>query len=60
MRDKAWLQRMVIGLHGENRASLRQIPEPVGRTVRQVQIGDACYGIVINEPLRRYCDRPMN
>jgi hypothetical protein len=50
MRDKAWLQRMVTDLHRENRASLRQIPEPVGRTVRQVQIGDARNGIVIDEP----------
>jgi hypothetical protein len=50
MRDKAWLQKMITNLYRENRASLRQIPEPVGRTVRLVQIGDAREAAVIDEP----------
>ena len=42
--------KIINELHRENRASLRQIPEPVGRTVRLLQIGDARNGIVIDEP----------
>jgi hypothetical protein len=50
MRDKAGLLRIINELHRENRASLRQIPEPVGRTVRLVQIGSSRNATVIDEP----------
>jgi hypothetical protein len=50
MREKAWLQDMVTDLVRENRAPLRQIPEPVGRTVRLLQIGSARRSSVIDEP----------
>jgi hypothetical protein len=50
MRDKAGLMRIINELHRENRASLRQIPEPVGRTVRLVQIGSNRNATVIDEP----------
>jgi hypothetical protein len=49
MRDKAWLQGTVDKLVSENRAPIRQIPEPVGRTVREMLIG-ASDLIVIDEP----------
>ncbi|WLA39482.1 hypothetical protein QNJ95_42705 [Bradyrhizobium elkanii] len=50
MRDKAWLQKTVTEMYRENRASIRQIPEPVGRTVRLLQIGDGRDAAVIDEP----------
>ncbi|QIG98124.1 hypothetical protein [Bradyrhizobium sp. 6(2017)] len=37
MQDKAALYKIINALHRENRASIRQIPEPVGRTVRLLQ-----------------------
>ena len=61
MRDKAWLRRMVEKLVEENRASLREVPDPVGRTVRRMQIGGDQSGTTIEEPeaevLRSY--QPM-
>ena len=39
MRDKAWLKRMVETLVKENRAPLRDIPDPIGKTVRNIQFG---------------------
>jgi hypothetical protein len=48
MRDKAALIKIINELHRENRTSLRQIPEPIGRTVRSVQIGSN--RTVIDEP----------
>jgi hypothetical protein len=50
MRDKAELFKIVNDLHRENRASLRQMPEPVGRTVRLLQIGSGRDASVIDEP----------
>jgi hypothetical protein len=50
MRDKAFLQKMIASLANENRASVRQIPEPVGRTVRLVQIGSEPNRGIIDEP----------
>ncbi|MCA1500060.1 hypothetical protein [Bradyrhizobium sp. NBAIM14] len=50
MRDKAALMKIINELHRENRASLRQIPEPVGRTVRSLQIGSSRSSAFIDEP----------
>jgi len=50
MRDKAWLQRMITTMARENRASVRQLPDPVGRTVNYMQIGDSSVATVIDEP----------
>jgi hypothetical protein len=51
MRNKDFLQNMVTSLYNENRASIRQIPDPVGRTVRTLQIGnDPKMAAVIDEP----------
>lgn len=50
MRDKAWLQRMVVRLVNENRAPLREVPDPVGRTVRRLQFGGDREGTAIEEP----------
>ncbi|MBP2431497.1 hypothetical protein [Bradyrhizobium elkanii] len=50
MRDKAWLQRMITTMARENRASVRQLPDPVGRTVNHMQIGDSSVATVIDEP----------
>jgi hypothetical protein len=50
MRDKAFLQGIIRNLVNENRASLRQIPDPVGKSVRLVQIGEKDVGPIIDEP----------
>lgn len=50
MRDKAWLQRMITTMARENRASIRQLPDPVGRTVDHIQIGDQGSDVIIDEP----------
>jgi len=50
MRDKAWLQRMVERLAKENRAPLREVPEPIGKTVRRIQFGGDKDGTPIEEP----------
>jgi hypothetical protein len=52
MRDKTWLKRMVETLAKENRASLRELPEPVGRTVRLMELGDHGKSpVLIDEPI---------
>jgi len=53
MRDKKWLQGMVENLARENRAPLREVPDPVGRTVRLMKIGDtkAIGPLEIDEPI---------
>jgi hypothetical protein len=50
MRDKAWLQSVVERLAVENRAPLRALPEPVGNSVRTMQIGDGDNQTTIDEP----------
>jgi hypothetical protein len=50
MRDKAWLQDMVEHLARENRMPLRELPDPVGKTVRLIQVGDVKRGPIIDEP----------
>jgi hypothetical protein len=50
MQDKAWLQRMITSMARENRASVRQLPDPVGRSVNHMQIGEQNVGVVIDEP----------
>lgn len=50
MRDKAWLQEMVESLVLVNRASLREVPEPVGRSVREMRIGHSTDAATIDEP----------
>jgi hypothetical protein len=51
MRDKAWLKRMVETLARENRAPLREVPEPIGRTVRVMELGDDRQNqVLIDEP----------
>jgi len=51
MRDKAWLKRMVENLAKENRASLREVPDPIGRTVRIMEFGgDGKNPVLIDEP----------
>lgn len=50
MQDKVWLQDIVEQLLNENRAPLRQVPEPVGRSVRQMIVGGTGQGTLIDEP----------
>jgi hypothetical protein len=50
MQDKDRLFRLVTGLVRENRRSLRDLPEPVGRTVRTMAIGRED-PIIIDEPI---------
>ena len=50
MRDKKWLRALVEHVVSENRAPLRALPSPVGKTVRQMQIGDKSTGPIIDEP----------
>jgi hypothetical protein len=50
MRDKAFLQRMILSMARENRASVRQLPDPVGKTVNHMQIGDSSEATLIDEP----------
>ncbi len=40
MQDKAWLQSQIDHLTKANESSLRRLPEPVGRSVRAMQIGE--------------------
>ncbi|MBI3698882.1 MAG: hypothetical protein HY242_00370 [Afipia sp.] len=49
MRDKAWLQGMIEGLVVHNRGALKELPAPIGRTVRQVQIGAPSIGPTVDE-----------
>jgi hypothetical protein len=48
MRDKAFLQRLVTHLAKENRAPMRELPDPVAKTVRLIQFGDGPQGPVID------------
>jgi hypothetical protein len=50
MKDKDWLQGLVTDLVRENRRPLRQLPEPVGRTVRAIALGKDD-PLVIDEPV---------
>jgi hypothetical protein len=50
MRDKAWLQHMVDKLVAANRSALRDLPEPIGKSVREMQIGESSVGPAIDEP----------
>ena len=50
MRDKKWLQSLVDRLAVENRTALRELPAPVGRTVRTMQIGTSFQDATIDEP----------
>lgn len=50
MQDKAWMQDMVGLLVSQNRGALREVPEPVGRSVRQMQIGAPTIGPAVDEP----------
>ena len=49
MQDKVWLQDVVGQLLNENRL-VRQVPEPVGRSVRQMIVGGTGQGTLIDEP----------
>jgi hypothetical protein len=49
MRDKAWLQSQFEELARLNRAPLRELPEPVGKSVRQMLIGSSATPLVIDE-----------
>lgn len=40
MRDKAWLQEHIAMLAEQQRAPLRQLVNPVGRSCRQIKFGD--------------------
>lgn len=52
MQDKRFLQHMVKALARENRAPLRELPEPIGKTVRTMKIGGtpATPTVEIDEP----------
>jgi hypothetical protein len=41
---------MIRSMANENRASVRHLPEPIGRTVSQMQIGNDTDGTLIDEP----------
>lgn len=49
MQDKAWLQGMVETVVAQNRSSLRELPAPVGHSVRQMQIGAPTVGPFVDE-----------
>jgi hypothetical protein len=49
MTDKAWLQELVTELVREHRRPLRELPDPVGRTVRTMTLGKE-NPIIIDEP----------
>lgn len=51
MADKAWMQDMIGMLANQNRAALREIPAPVGKSVCQIQIGTRQNGPTIDEPI---------
>ena len=50
MQDKAWMQSMIEHLVSDNRGPLRELPAPVGHSVRQMQIGRLHVGPTIDEP----------
>jgi hypothetical protein len=49
MTDKAWLQDMVGVLAAKHRPAIRTIPEPIGRSVREMQIGKDDVGPSLDE-----------
>lgn len=49
MQDKAWLQGMVDSVVRQNRSTLRELPAPVGHSVRQMQIGAPSSGPLVDE-----------
>ncbi|MGB7101563.1 MAG: hypothetical protein WBD95_22700 [Xanthobacteraceae bacterium] len=49
MADKAWLQDMLQQLVSENRRPLRELPEPIGKSVRTILLGRKD-PIIIDEP----------
>jgi hypothetical protein len=49
MQDKAWMQGMIEGLVSQHRGALRELPAPVGNTVRQMQIGAPAVGPIVDE-----------
>ena len=51
MKDKAWMQDMIGVLVNQNRSALREIPAPVGKSVRKIQIGTKQNGPAIDEPV---------
>ena len=50
MRDKTWLQGLVTDLVRENRHPLRELPDPIGKTVRTMAIGKEA-PMVLDEPV---------
>jgi hypothetical protein len=50
MTDKAWMQDMISHLANQNRAALREVPDPVGKSVRTMQIGEQSVGPIVDEP----------
>jgi hypothetical protein len=50
MRDKAWLQSRIEQLVDTDRGFLRNLPAPVGNSVRRLQIGAPSIGPLIDEP----------
>jgi hypothetical protein len=49
MQDKAWMQRMIEGLVAQNRGPLKELPAPIGNSVRQMQIGAPTIGPIVDE-----------
>jgi hypothetical protein len=49
MQDKAWLQGMVERVVAQDRSSLRELPAPIGHSVRQMQIGAPSVGPLVDE-----------
>jgi hypothetical protein len=56
MADKEWLQSTVSRLVDENRRPLRELPEPIGKSVRTIQFG-AKEPIVLGARPDRHCGR---
>ena len=50
MREKEWLQKLVETLAGINRAPLRDVPQPVGKSVREMRIGSLPNMVQVDEP----------
>lgn len=50
LQHKDKLYGIIEILARENRSPLRELPEPIGKTVRQIQVGDEGKGPLIDEP----------
>jgi hypothetical protein len=50
LREKERLMDIVERLIGENRAPLREVPEPVGKSVREMRIGKLPSPTIVDEP----------